>query len=278
MTKGSRKVMEVLPNAPLVEVIFELRWALPDTTASAPQQLMTDPAYFFLQENFRNAAARHQFRHEKNILPKDTIAGAHSIASRFYMAEDKPFPLWQIGPGIFACNMSSSYEWSAFKRLALKGVKTLLASYPKSPTLKLRPIHLELRYLDSFDLESSGNVDVIEFLNANTSLGIQMPNFFSDGAVGVPASTLFQCQFPVKKRKHTSFIFQVGNGLHLSKKALILESKVLTKAPPSKPTSSGRAVPDNVKNIDAWLEDAHAITSPFFKDFVTETLLKKFEG
>jgi hypothetical protein len=71
---------------------------------------------------------------------------AHSVVRRFYKAKDRPFPIMQIGPGIFATNESSEYDWRLFKKQAEQGIRALLRSYPKLDFFILKPIHMELRY------------------------------------------------------------------------------------------------------------------------------------
>jgi uncharacterized protein (TIGR04255 family) len=76
--------------------------------------------------------------------------GPHGVVRRFYKAADKPFPIMQIGSGIFASNESSEYEWRSFKSQVTRGLRTLLKVYPKLDFFTLRPSHLELRYVDIF--------------------------------------------------------------------------------------------------------------------------------
>jgi len=58
-------------------------------------------------------------------MPIGQVSG-WQIFSRFYRAEDQNFPILQIGPGIFAANQSSEYDWESFRKLTREGVEILL--------------------------------------------------------------------------------------------------------------------------------------------------------
>ncbi len=171
-----------LPNAPLVEVVFELRWRLKEDTGS-PRAFWSDPGYALLAENFGVEAKKRGFKVSKKKGMQGMLL-SHNIALRYYKEENQPFPIWQIGPGIFAANESAAYEWNAFKKLILDGVKHLLSSYPKMKSFPLQPNHLELRYTDSIDSTFAGHQDLIGFLNEHTSLSMELPTFFAKKPMG----------------------------------------------------------------------------------------------
>jgi len=261
-----------LPNAPLFEVVFELRWKLqgdPET----PPPFWADPGYSILASNFTVAAGKYGFKKSEKIS-KDFLLAANSVAMRFRKTEDDPFPLWQIGPGIFASNESASYTWPNFKKLAIDGVKILLSSYPTIKEFDFKPIHIELRYMDSFDNTFMTHQNPIKFINENSSLKIDFPPFFDKKPIEKCKNANLLFEFPVSNLKDSSLIVRIANATVKDKKCILLESKVIAKADP---ISLGKTLATRLKYISDWLEGAHSLTSPFFKEFVNPSLMKKFE-
>ena len=79
------------PNAPLAEVVFELRWRLVGDP-SLPLPFHTDPGLLPALSQFTVEAARLGFGATRDMSrPQET--GAYGIIRRFYKSVDKPFPL-----------------------------------------------------------------------------------------------------------------------------------------------------------------------------------------
>jgi uncharacterized protein (TIGR04255 family) len=270
--KNTTNQQSQLPNAPLVEVVFELHWKL-QGDESIPKQLWNDPGYPLLAEEFVFRASRYGFKKIKKMGSKAMLA-AHSIGLRLYKSEEQPFPLWQIGPGVFASNESATYEWKTFKKLALDGVKLLLSSYPKIKEFGLTPSYLELRYIDSFDSSLFPSQNSMTFLNKKTSLNVELPPFLTKRPLGKTPKAKITFEFPVTNKKDTFFRVDVGGGAVKDKKTIVLTSKVISEL---KNIRVGKTDSSRIKYISAWLELAHSLTSPFFKDFINETLMDEFK-
>jgi uncharacterized protein (TIGR04255 family) len=204
------------------------------------------------------------------------MPGGHTISKRFYLAPDCEFPILQIGPGIFAANQSSDYEWNSFKKLVIDGVRAVLSSYPSQPAhFPLTPTHLELRYVDAFDRSLVGTTDIVQFLKVGTRMRIELPEFLRDASAfagDLTGRVLLQRR--LKKRKESQFNFDLGSGSRKGEKILRLETKVVTM-------DSGvpklRKQATFLNELGNWLEFAHDVTSPCFKSLVTDDLMKKFE-
>ena len=193
---------------------------------------------------------------------------------RFRRTEDEQFPLWQIGPGIFASNESAAYTWSHFKKLAIDGVKAVLLSYPKIKGFDIKPIHMELRYMDSFDSAFISHQDPLKFINENSSLRIDLPSFFKKKPIEKSPNANLLFEFPISNLKDSNFIVRIANATIKDRKSILLESKVIAKADP---ISFGKTLPSRLQFISDWLEGSHSLTSPFFKEFLDPSLIKKFE-
>ena len=172
-------------------------------------------------------------------------------------------------------NESSRYEWKDFKDLVLKAASILLSSYPKMRSFALRPIHLELRYIDVFDQELIGSVDLLKFAPEATHFDFVLPQFLLETRqFGTPLSAGFALDLPVKGKQGTSFRIALDSAQRSGEPVVRLESKVLTTGT-SVPILSQRNAFKT--KLSKWLEDAHAITSPFFKAAVRTEVIKIFE-
>jgi uncharacterized protein (TIGR04255 family) len=268
-----------LPNAPLVEAVFELRWTLSGPPGT-PTAFQADPGFLQAQEAFSAKAAKLGFSVQRDMLPAGanipgpTLTAGHSVSRRFFVAEGSEFPILQIGPGIFATNQSAEYEWTAFKHQILSGAQAALEAYPKLSNFPLTPEYLELRYLNAFDNSLTGTTDLVSFLNVGTNMKVDVPTFLHEKEMFANSfNGRFLIQRPLRKWKSSIFGYDVGSGRRESEEVLRLETKVVT-------TSSGvprlRKTAAFISQLDEWLEFAHGVTSPFFKGFITEDVMKKF--
>ena len=271
VAKKKRNSPSQLPNAPLAEVVFEIRWQL--KADNAPSLLWNDPGYPILAENFTDAAAARGF----NAIKRPSYGGLmapYSVLLRFHKDEALPFPIWQIGPGIFAANDSAGYEWNSFRTLAVNGAKALLSSYPKMKTFKLQPTLLELRYIDSIDKSLIAHQDVLRFLNEQTSMNVELSSFLKKKPLGKLSSASLDFSFAVSGLRDTAFNVRVGNARIENKETIILTSKVLTK---SAKIIGGDTMSTQLQFIGEWLDKAHGVTSPFFNQFVSPSLMEQFK-
>lgn len=262
-----------LPSAPLIEVVFELRWTLKGGQ-EIPPAFRVDPGFELLAENFEDASRSHGFEFRKNMDPTALGPIGHSVKYRYMQSSDEPFPLWQIGPGIFACNQATEYDWDTYKKLVSKGLQTLFASYPKTKTFPLKPVYLELRYIDAFNEELLGHKDLIKFLTNDTSFSFGVSDFLKLDRFVEDTNGLVRIVKSFKNDKDTILQIEIGTGQANEKPSLVVVSKVTKK---SDAIDLGATAKSKIKNIMKWLDGAHQATSPFFRDFVSAELMKKFQ-
>jgi len=271
----SRQAAATLPKAPLAEVVFELRWVL-HGGQGVPTLFQVDPGYLPAEEAFTAEAAGLGFPSVRNMGGPGEMAGGHAIARRFYVAPDKEFPLLQIGPGIFASNQSSEYSWPSFKDQTLRGIKALLNSYPSLRSFSLKPIYLELRYIDAFDASLVGTIDFVQFLADGTTVELKPPPMFGDATVfSGPSSGRLLIARNLRAWKSSQFSIDLGSGQRKDEPILRSETKVFTSndGVPALTSRHQRFLTE----IEKWLEFAHGVTSPFFKELVSEAAMAKFK-
>jgi uncharacterized protein (TIGR04255 family) len=261
-----------LPNAPLVEVVFELRWKLYNDAIPLP--LRIDPGVLPLLNTFSAKMAELGYGSALDLAPVEQTAG-QSVLRRFRRTPDQAFPLMQIGSGIFATNDGPMYEWEPYRDQVLRGVEVLLDSYPNLEAYPLQPNHLELRYRDIFDETSLQTGVVTEFLSRGTTMKVEPPAFLRNPErfeANMPTRVVFNAIS--RGRKDTQFVVDFGTVLQEGRAAFSLENKVVTRDAGVPTFDTKRRF---LSGLEKWLEFAHALTSPFFKSFVRPELMDQFE-
>src|SRR5262249_47747332 len=271
---AKKRAKALLPKAPLAEVVVELRWALQAGPQDVPV-LQSDPGLIPLLEDFTREMKKIGFGSTRDMShPLQT--GAHGVVRRFYKANDRPFPIMQIGPGIFATNESSEYDWKPFKQQAEQGIRALLRSYPKFRFFVLKLIHVELRYIDVFPASLIGNAALFPFLEKQTALRIGLPAMLTNKRiVELDAMGRFHYRARLAGRRQSELQLDLGSGKNTEtgEDLVRMETKVFslgTDVPPLGNTSK------TFKAIGAWLEMAHDITSPLFKELIKSEALAKY--
>jgi hypothetical protein len=265
-----------LPKTPLAEVVFELRWGL-QGDPNSPPVVRTDPGLLPLLDKFTTAIKKHGFGFSKDMSPP-LQTGGFGVARRFFKSAEKPFPIMQVGPGIFAANESTQYEWGEFKKQINLGLRTLLGSYPKFDFFAISPISLELRYIDVFDKSLLGKAALFYFAEHGTSLKFGFPPILKDPKifVGDPEGRLI-FKSGLKGWKDTQFFMDFASGQNNETKEAVvrMETKVLCEGP-AVPKLNNHA--KFISEVGDWLDFAHGITSPFFKQLVLPPIMAKFKG
>lgn len=263
-----------LPNPPLTEVVFELHWALHAQQKGLLDVLKFDPGFFVCAEQFAKKISRLGFKIRKEERQFHEIAG-RSVLYRFYRDAKKTFPLVQIGPGVFASNMAAEYEWRAFRNQTLKCVKAVLEAYPRLKEFSFCPTYLELRYVNAFDSKVLDNKSIQEFCDKSIDLGFNIPKFLEQSKlVGDLVGIRNVYSFPLKSERSTFFDLDLASGSRDNDPIIQQISKVRCTKPPGR---IGRGTAQYINRLERWLENAHNVTSPFFRNFVSRDLLQEFE-
>jgi len=225
---------------------------------------------------FSKAMEEKKFFHATDILHPQQV-GPYGVVRRFYKDQDSPYPIHQIGAGIYAANDSIQYEWEAFRAHVLVGVKALLESYPTNLGYPLLPNYLELRYIDIFDKANLGSASLFKFTETGTSLRLKAPTFLDDRKKfwgDATGNLLFQKD--LRDRKGSVFIVNVASGKRAESNDNVIQvlSKVTSSTPGVPVLTNHRAF---IKDVGNWLDFAHGILSPFFKDFIPREVIAKFK-
>ena len=242
-----------LPNAPLQEVIFELRWKLDFDPES---QSKVDKEFQFAFANF-SALSANTLKYKINLKPPaapDILFADRPIYQ--FWAQRNVYPVFQLGPGVFTVNETEkNYEWKYFRGLILEGIEWLTKSYSG----KLEFSVVELRYIDAIEVTDDNQKDLSKFIADN--LKIEISNQFIDARL---SDVQLHQRFKIDNENSLSLL--VTNGLKNinQSKAIILQ------------TSYNKTSNISFENLTGWIDIAHDACSSLFKKMISKTLYERF--
>lgn len=229
-----------LANAPLVEIIAELRWE-PQSTALTLQQggistfqpHLTHIDFSSLEPVFTKfAGLAHNlgFSQMERLLPMGFPIVAFQPIYRFRDFSTTSANLYQIGAGVFTTNALPPYgSWDNFAPNITKGVDALLAS--RSEQEKDLPFtSISLRYIDAFGPPLTEGRNIATFLKEVFQLEIILPfamkNNIVDGGVITPT---VQLQIPMATGLVMNLV--IGEGMANNEVAIIFDTTVISTTP-----------------------------------------------
>lgn len=146
---------EHFPNAPLVELMVEVRWEAVSPVIDEPvdvgEEFSFDPVSDELFQTFGRKLAAAGYARSERLSPAGFPAPAGMPVYRFSSSEENENSiLFQIGSGILSVNAVPPYQsWSVFRPKAALALETLLGSWGED----VRPdsfTKVTLRYINSF--------------------------------------------------------------------------------------------------------------------------------
>ena len=178
---------ESFENAPLVEIVAELRWA-PADLALAPQPAggpaiaiaASQPASLDqLFNTFGGEIYQRDFKRVERLVPQGFPVLLHHPIFRF-RKDDKDSALFQIGLGLFSANGLQPYRsWREFRPLVELGVAALLTARVQADQQMPFSLH-SLRYIDAFGADLLGGQSIAKFLSDTLDVSIDLPDPIED--------------------------------------------------------------------------------------------------
>jgi uncharacterized protein (TIGR04255 family) len=243
--------MSKLPNAPLVEVIFEIKWDITNKSDIVDFQYLHGDLYSHL---------KGKYPHRENLVspevPFDIVRG---IPVFRYRESNNSYPLVQIGPGLITVNTTDSkYFWDEFRNEANNVLFILSEIYPKYRNLTLSPI---LIYIDFFELDKT-NCNSFEFINTNFQL------HFSENFIHEEGTALSDLNFTFNyKFKDDILSLNIRDGkINKNKEGIVLQTKVI-----------GKKEKYSKNELESWLDNAHELSSKTFKSLTKGDLYETFK-
>ena len=256
-------------NAPLIEVIAEIRWALQDVMA--PSGVRIDPHFQAFAEDFRSAAAEKGFGFVERVVPENVPLEMvpYNVVFR-YRKRQNQWPCMQIGPGVLTVNHVPPYKgWAEFEPHVASMIDMLLSTYPV-PERYLHLNLLELRYIDGFQ-EKLRMTKPGPFIREH----LQLHQDFPEAVLELCAGTLDDVEpsgvyrFPVREPANTTGSIQVGTGQANNEPAVLATFKLQLQDPKSIELDRGV--------LARWYSDAHKTVRNMFQG-VTSDELKELMG
>ncbi len=253
---------ESVENAPLVELIAEVRWepGYPQSVASgaplgmAPSFLMPGPELeeFFMR--FGGSMIAAGYSETERLVPGNFPLMMHQPVYRFKTKEEHSTKsLYQTGPGLFSANAVPPYEsWDTFGPVVRKGLEILIASRTaKEADLPFTATNL--RYIDAFGEKLTQGRSVNDFVRDVLGIKIDLPKGLSQHltAGGKPKPSV---QFQIPMANGVLLSLGVGEGIANGQTAIMMDTSVATTM----------QVEPSVAAVMKSFDDAHkAIDSTF---------------
>ena len=255
-----------LPNKPLVEVIFELRWEL---TRKGPGPL-NDPGFrIFLGRYYDQIKKEYPHVQDLPSAQAPEFLTAHTVRHQFWKAKDR-WPVTQVGPGIMTINETHGYLWESYRRRLIEGVRALYQSYP-AEIAPFKPIEVTLKYLDAVEFDSEkSTVPLLAFIRDNLHTAVEMEPLLFEGTQEreAPVSVNLSVTYPLTKPLGIVTLM-IANGTRDGRPSVMWETSVLSK---------GRRVPDAMEKWETWFDEAHGVMDKWFFALVRGKLLSNFEA
>lgn len=242
--------MSKLPNAPLLEVIFELRWKIQKKEDFAKYQYLHGDLYSLIKDEYPN---------RKSLVPVELPPEIYvnNPAHRF-VGKNNKYPLIQIGPGILTINTNDEYYfWDEYFALIVNLLTKFFSIYPVSTKDLFQP---SLVYIDFLPFDF-GESDVLEYLNNNLNLKI-VQSVLQE--TGIPESFNLKQSFNIEFGK---LLLNFDTGINNSKeKGLIIQTKL-----------TGKEQNNEIESFKKWLVSSHDYCSILFKQMTNGKLYESFK-
>ena len=242
--------MSKLSNAPLLEVIFEIKWDIETKDDIVDFQYLHGDLYSNIKEYYpyRESLVPPE-------IPLETFKGNPVYRFR---KEKSGYPLIQVGPGLISINiLDDTYYWEVFRDSIEYILDVLNNIYHKYSNFKITPA---LTYIDFF--EYHGFETPLSFINQNLELEIN-DHFMRDFDTNLADINL-------------SFNYDAGgNVISISLRDAIVNDKKNGLACNTK--IQGRKKVYGSNQIAKWIDDAHGLSSKIFKSITTNKLYESFK-
>lgn len=241
--------MSKLPNAPLNEVIFELKWDVTNKQTLQKNQYLHGDLH---------AELKRKFPHRELLVPYEVPYETFiNRPTHRFRVKEEGYPIYQVGPGLITYNtVDEFYYWDQFKEDAEEIIQKFIAT-DVFPGLQIRPA---LHYIDFFGFDFTEQ-NIFDFVNKNFKINIK--HSFIETKEN-PDDINLGFNFP-SDLGAISVIFQKGNSARKGS-GLLLQTRI---------TGSKMKLDEEI--ISKWLSESHETLSKLFKDIVKPSFYNSFK-
>jgi uncharacterized protein (TIGR04255 family) len=239
MQREAKLPVVTFENPPLVELIAELRWALPPGSIQATEPdgvalpLITGDVSrleeFFMR--FGGSVQQSGFTHVERLTPPNFPLIGFQPVFRFRPSDKRTKEiLYQIGAGMFSANAVPPYKsWEDFGPIVRNGVSALVKARGE-PAKDAPFVAASLRYIDAFGSSLTNGLGVADFIYQVLGYRLELPKALRERiAEGGSYKPLIQLQLPLSNGM--AMHIQVGEGISNKLPAIILDTTVATTSP-----------------------------------------------
>lgn len=243
--------MSKLSEAPLIEVIFELRWNSTTTESLTKYQYIHGDLYSEIKDSYK---------YRESLIPNEIPSEVYvnMVAHRFRKSQNE-YPIIQIGPGVLTVNtIDDIYVWENFENEILNVVDKFLKVYPFQKSVTVQPI---LQYIDFLEFNFAKE-NVYYFLRDKLHIEVNQSFFIPEGN---PKSINLSFAYNTNIGELVIAFNQGKN--KMDKEGIMIRTMIRAEA--IQPLS---------EEIALWLNAAHEFCSQLFKDMTEGVLYKSFHS
>jgi uncharacterized protein (TIGR04255 family) len=245
--------MSKLTNAPLVEVVFELRWDINSQNDLIDFQYLHGDLYSSIKKSFPI---------RENLVPPDIpFEALKSIPVFRFRKSNNSYPLIQIGPGVISFNtVDEFYEWESFRDEVNSLIDNISEIYPKFESLSKKT---SLIYIDFIKVDKSVN-NSLEFINHNFNINISS-NILTKYTEKSLGEVNYTFNYIVN---NNSLSLNIADGKLNDNNfdGLVLQTRV-----------NSLVTTFDTLQLKSWLDTAHELSSDTFKSIIREELYNTFK-
>ena len=243
--------MSKLPNAPLNEVVLELRWKITNKSDLTKIQYLYGDIYNVLKNKYpcRESIAPPE-------IPMEILI--NQPVHRFRVAQND-YPLFQVGPGIITLNtIDDKYYWEIFSDDIEELLRSFLLVYPFQTNEKLTP---SILFIDFFPLNFKED-NVHDFVNENFNFVFKQ-NFIktSNNPMDVNIGFFYEISLG-----DLSVTFLKGKDNKQSE-GIVVQTRI-----------NGISLNPEITEIKAWIDESHNVCSELFKKLTEGKLYESFKS
>lgn len=242
--------MSKLPNAPLLEVIFELRWQVTNNSDLVKSQYLHGDLFSILKNDYPE---------RETLTPPDVPPEVFLNRPTYRFRRRKGgYPLFQVGPGLLTLNCDdNNYDWDEYSLWAQQLVNSFFSVYEHSGE-RFRPSFL---YVDFFKIDPN-ETSLLEFINRYFSLNIEQEFYKSSSSN--PKAFNFGLTYE-HDLGDVSISIQSGKNSQ-SDFGLILQTRL-----------DGGFEEQGADELMSWVNNAHEFCSQLFKELTKGELYESFK-
>jgi uncharacterized protein (TIGR04255 family) len=249
-------------NAPLVEMIAELRWG---ETAQPVQQglpivmqgMTPEVDQFFMR--LSGEVYQHGFRRAERLVPPGFPIFPFQPVFRYRKdTADDNSVLFQAGQGLFSVNAVPPYRsWDTVSPIVRTGITALLKA--RAPNDNDKPFTVvNLRYINAFGPKLTNNRSIGEFIEGVFGFSLALPSVVSKHIKqGSQPNPQIQISFPLSSG--ASMLFSIREGAIKNERTFIMDMTISCEEP----------VAPDVEAVMTALTDARNVIHSIFVDLTT---------